>query len=69
MLDGINDLFVSKGKKVVHINLMTDKPDRETLVKLLTGRSGNLRAPVIRKGKKLIVGFDAGVYEEQIAGQ
>jgi hypothetical protein len=30
----------------------------------MIGPSGNLRAPTIRKGKKLLIGFEPGAYEE-----
>lgn len=60
----MKDLYAAKGKKVVHINLKKDKPDDETLTKLIVGPSGNLRAPTLRKGKTLIVGFNQELYEE-----
>ncbi len=66
LLDDINELYVSKGKKIVHFDLRKEKPDAETLKKLMLGRSGNLRAPAIRKGKKLIVGFNEETYSKVI---
>ena len=41
-----------------------DKPDKATLLKLLLGPSGNLRAPTLRKGKTLVVGFDEETYQK-----
>jgi hypothetical protein len=52
----------AKGKSVVHIDLKKDKPSDETLVQVLLGPTGNLRAPTLRVGKTLIVGFDAEMY-------
>lgn len=60
----VNELYAAKGKKVVHLNLKKDKPDTETLTRLLLGPTGNLRAPTIRKGKTLVVGFDEETYEK-----
>lgn len=60
----VNDIYVAKGKKVVHLNIKKDKPDKATLVKLLLGPTGNLRAPTLRKGKTLVVGFNAETYQE-----
>jgi arsenate reductase-like glutaredoxin family protein len=60
----VNDIYVAKGKKVVHLNLKKDKPDNATLTKLLLGPTGNLRAPTLRKGKTLVVGFDQETYEK-----
>lgn len=63
LLDGIVDLYVARGKKVTHFNLKKDRPDQETLTSHLLGRSGTLRAPTFRKGKTLIVGFNAELYD------
>jgi len=55
-------LYVAKGKKVVHLDLQRDRPDDETLLNLILGPTGNLRAPTVRRGQTLIVGFDADTY-------
>lgn len=34
------------------------------MFKLVLGPTGNLRAPTLRVGKKLIVGFNQEMYEE-----
>jgi len=60
----VNDIYAAKGKNVVHLNMKKDKPDNATLVKLLLGPTGNLRAPTLRKGKTLVVGFDQETYEK-----
>jgi len=60
----VNEIYVAKGKKVVHLNVKRDKPDTETLKKLLLGPTGNLRAPTLRKGKTLVVGFDEETYRK-----
>ena len=59
----VDELYVAKGAKVVHLNLKRDKPDRATLLGLLLGPSGNLRAPTLRKGRTLLVGFDESTYK------
>jgi len=46
--------------------MKNDKPDDETLLAHLLGPSGNLRAPTIRKGKTLLVGFSEEAYKELI---
>ncbi len=43
---------------------MKDNPDDETLAALLLGPTGNLRAPTIRRGKTLIVGFNDDTYKK-----
>jgi arsenate reductase-like glutaredoxin family protein len=59
-----NHIYAAKGKKVVHVDMKKDDPDDETLTKLIVGPSGNLRAPTLRKGKTLVVGFNQETYEK-----
>jgi arsenate reductase-like glutaredoxin family protein len=58
----VDELYVCKGKTVVHLDLKRDKPDTTTLASLLLGPTGNLRAPTLRKGRTLVVGFDESMY-------
>ena len=58
-----NELFVGKGKKVVHLNLKKEPASDEAILKLMLGPTGNLRAPTLRVGKKLIVGFNQEMYD------
>ena len=62
VLDGVDELYATKGKKVIHVDLKREKPDRATLESLLIGPSGNLRAPTLRRGRTLLVGFDEATY-------
>jgi hypothetical protein len=62
VLRDIDDLYVAKGKRVVHVDLRQDRPPRAELLGLLLGPTGNLRAPTLRKGRTLIVGFDEATY-------
>lgn len=64
LLEGVNELYAAKGKKVVHVNLKKDEPTEDELKKLVLGPTGNLRAPTLRKGKTLMVGFHAETYEK-----
>ena len=54
---------MAKGKKIVHLDLKREKPPRAELLALLLGPTGNLRAPTLRKGRELIVGFDEATYK------
>ena len=56
-------LWVAKGKKVKHLNLEKDSLTDEELLELILGPSGSLRAPTIRRGKKLFVGFEPNEFE------
>jgi hypothetical protein len=64
ILKGVDELYVAKGKRVVHVDLRHDKPPRAELLALLLGPTGNLRAPTLRKGRTLIVGFDEATYKQ-----
>ena len=52
------NLVVAKGKRVVRIDLVRDAPTDEALKQLIVGPSGNLRAPTMRRGDTLFVGFN-----------
>ena len=66
MLGKINHLSVARGKKVVKLDLQKDNPSKEEILKLILGPTGNLRAPTLRSGKKLIVGFNEEMYNDAI---
>ena len=55
-------MYVTKGVKVLEFK-MKAKPDQEELLGLMLGRTGNLRAPTLRSGKTLFVGFPKGGFE------
>ena len=64
LLKDVNELYAAKGKKVTHINLKKESPDPTDLAKLMLGPTGNLRAPTLRIGKKLVIGFHDEMYEK-----
>ncbi len=66
LLRDVDQVYASKGKQVVHLDLKKDAPDKATLLGLLLGPTGNLRAPTLRKGRTLLVGFDEATYARVI---
>ena len=62
VLAGVDELYAIKGKRVVHVDLRRGRPDQAALLELLLGPTGNLRAPTLRKGRTLLVGFDEATY-------
>ena len=62
VLANVHQLYVIRGKRVIHVDLTKDKPDGAALLGLLLGPTGNLRAPTLRKGRTLLVGFDEATY-------
>ena len=62
LINDVDEIYASKGKQVVHLDLKREKPDKVALLGLLLGPTGNLRAPTLRKGRTLLVGFDEAAY-------
>ncbi|MCC5886364.1 MAG: hypothetical protein JJT88_08010 [Gammaproteobacteria bacterium] len=56
-----DELIVAKGRKVEQIPL--GKTDPKTAAAAMLGPTGNLRAPTLKVGRTLIVGFDEDSYE------
>ena len=63
LLDGVTDLYVAKGRNTAHFDLEGERPADEEILGLILGRSGKLRAPTIRSGSRLIVGYNAELLE------
>ena len=57
-LEGVRELLVARGRKVLAVDLEKDRPSDGELLELLLGRSGKLRAPTIRSGRRLLVGYN-----------
>lgn len=64
LLSGMSKLVVAKGKKVVRVDLKKERPDDVELAALMLGPTGNLRAPTLKVGKTVLVGFHEEVYTE-----
>ncbi len=58
VLQGVRHLHIAKGRKVVHFDLDEGRPSDDELLGHLLGRSGKLRAPTVRVGEKLLVGYN-----------
>ena len=57
-------IYIAKGKKI--LALAPDVANREEILKSAMGRSGNLRAPTLKVGKKVLVGFNDTLYPEHL---
>ncbi len=58
LLEGVDELFVARGRRVVRVDLKRQRPPDEELLSLLLGRSGKLRAPALRIGRRFFVGYN-----------
>lgn len=63
LLKGASKLVAMKGKKVEEFAGGARTTDEA--VQAMLGPTGNLRAPTIRTGKTLLVGFNEEVFTEQ----
>ena len=66
LIAGANRVIVMKGKQVTVFDLAKAKPDRDELLGAMLGTTGNLRAPTVVRGKTVLVGFNADIYEEEL---
>src|SRR5882724_10577308 len=62
LLKEADEIYIAKGKNVAHFNLKEAKADE--VVPMMLGPTGNLRAPTLRKGRTLMVGFNKATYEK-----
>ncbi len=58
----MDEIYATKGQQVIQLDLRRARADDAELLGLLLGPTGNLRAPTLRKGRTLMVGFDAATY-------
>ena len=57
-------LVAAKGKKVTTLDLQTTPPADEVLAGLMLGPTGNLRAPIMRVGRTILVGYNDQVFTD-----
>src|SRR5436190_24027370 len=59
----VEKIVVARGAKIATFDMKKSPPDDATLLAHLLGPTGNLRAPTIRKGRTLLVGFNEEAYK------
>ena len=64
LLKSASRLIALKGKKVSEFSLAKDVSDEA--VAAMLGSTGNLRAPTLRVGKTLIVGFNEEIFQREL---
>ncbi len=60
LLKTADEVYVAKGKKVLHFKMK--QAAMEEVLAVVLGPTGNLRTPTFRSGKTLVVGFDEAAY-------
>jgi hypothetical protein len=61
-------VIAARGKKMVVFDMKTNPPDDDTLAAHLLGPTGNLKAPTLRRGRTLLVGFSDEAYQQVLTG-
>jgi hypothetical protein len=61
-------VIVGRGKKVVVFDMKKAPPDDEMLLAHVLGPTGNLKAPTLRLGNTLLVGFSEEAYRQVFGG-
>ena len=57
-------VLITRGKKLMRFDMKRNAPADKELLELMLGRSGTLRAPTLRRGKTLLVGYSADAYDD-----
>jgi arsenate reductase-like glutaredoxin family protein len=57
-------LVAAKGKKVTVLDLTQEQPSEMVLAALLLGPTGNMRAPTLRVGQTLLIGYNEQAFAE-----
>ncbi len=60
LINGQARVFIGKGKKI--LEFQPTGANREEILKSAMGRSGNLRAPTLKTGDKVIIGYNEEIY-------
>ena len=64
MAQAAQRVIAAKGKKVTVLDQTKAPPSAEALADLLLGPTGNMRAPTMRVGQTLLVGYNDQVFAE-----
>lgn len=64
LLGSAQEIVVGRGKKFTVFHPSTE--EREAILKQTLGRTGNLRAPTLKVGDRLIVGFCDEMYSQYV---
>ena len=62
LLKAAQELIVGRGKRFEIFHPAED--EKEIILKACLGRTGNLRAPALKMGKRMVIGFNEAMYEQ-----
>ena len=58
---GADKVYAASGKNIIEFDPVT--ANKEEMLKKITGRTGNLRAPTLKRGNVFFVGYNADMYD------
>lgn len=61
VIAGSSKVYVASGKKIIEFDPAT--ADKKEMLKKITGRTGNLRAPALKRGDVFYIGYNAEIYD------
>jgi predicted house-cleaning NTP pyrophosphatase (Maf/HAM1 superfamily) len=64
LVEAADKVVVTSGKKILEF---TPTEDKEEMLKKMSGRTGNLRAPTLKCGNVFYVGYNDELYNDVIA--
>lgn len=62
LVQNADHIFIASGKKILEFR--PTAANRDEIMKKILGRTGNLRAPTIRKGNSFFIGFNEDMYSQ-----
>jgi len=63
LMAGAERIVVAKGRRVE--TFVPTEDSQESILKVVLGRSGSLRAPTVQTGNVFLVGYNATLYESE----
>ena len=64
LLSQAQTLYIATGKKV--LTLAPEPGEKESILKAAMGRAGNLRAPTLKKGEAILIGYNDSLYPDHL---
>ncbi len=60
----VKEIWVARGAKIARFDMLEAPPGNQALLNLILAPSGNLRAPAVLVGERLVVGFHEDAYQQ-----
>ena len=61
LLSSFDVIYAGRGRKIIEFK--PGKDEKEEILKVCLGRTGNLRSPAVKVGNTMFVGYNDNIYE------